>query len=51
MEVIHPRTMEVLSLAQTSLIEIAPTKHPLRVEFQSLVNINLLDPSMLVTKI
>jgi hypothetical protein len=44
-------TVEALSLAQTSLIGIAPTKHPSRVELQDWVNVNLVDPSMLVTRI
>jgi hypothetical protein len=43
--------IEVLSLAKTSLIGIAPTKHPPRVELQDWVNVNLVDPSMLVTRI
>jgi hypothetical protein len=50
-ETLEAITVEALSLAQTSLIGIAPTKHPSRVELQDWVNVNLVDPSMLVTRI
>jgi hypothetical protein len=50
-ETLEAITVEALSLAQTSLIGIAPTKHPSRVELQDWVNVNLVDPSMLVNRI
>jgi hypothetical protein len=50
-EILEAIIMEALSLSQTSLIGIAPTKHPSRVELQDWVNINLVEPSMLVIRI
>jgi hypothetical protein len=50
-ETLETITMEALSLSQTSLIGIAPTKHPSRLELQDWVNINLVEPCMLVTRI
>jgi hypothetical protein len=50
-EILEAITLEALSLAQTSLIGIAPTKHPLRTKLQDWVNVNLVDASMLVTRI
>jgi hypothetical protein len=50
-ETLEAIILEALSLEQTSLIGIAPTKHPSSVELQDWVNINLVDPSMLVTRI
>ena len=43
--------MEVLSLSQTSLIGIAPTNHLSRLELQDWVNVNLVEPCMLVIRI
>jgi hypothetical protein len=40
-ETLEAITVEALSLSQTSLIGIAPTKHPSRVELQDWVNVNL----------
>jgi hypothetical protein len=50
-ETLEAITMEAISLSQTSLIGIAPTKHPLRLELQDWVNMNLVEPCMLVTRI
>jgi hypothetical protein len=40
-----------LALSRHALIGVAPTKHPTRIELQKWVNVNLVDPNMLVTRI
>jgi hypothetical protein len=42
---------DAMALSRHALIGIAPTKHPMRIKLQDWVNINLVDPSMLVTRI
>ena len=40
-----------LSLSKLALIGIVPTKDPTRIELQEWVNVNLIDPTMVLTKI
>ena len=42
---------DALALPRYALIGVAPTKHPTQIELQNWVNVNLVDPNMLVTKI
>ena len=42
---------DALSLSRIALIGFAPTKHPSRIELQEWVNVNLVDPVTVVTRI
>jgi hypothetical protein len=39
------------SLSRQALIGFAPTKHPSRIELQEWINVNLVEPSMIVSRI
>lgn len=42
---------EALTMSRIALIGLAPTKHPLRIELQEWLNVNLVEPAMVVTRI